>query len=172
MQIGPYRDDGTAQRISFEVLPILRQNCRMSHSTNDDLHPPVLRLSHTWTGRYQQMCIAKALDGDRVVRQGCVRTSASASASHNPYSASGSGSGKPIKKVDRRSIRKRDHAHSGSAIIFSLFAMRGYKPTRTSVLPSSNSLGSATGSARAGHWSAARDCSERRTWPSTAHASA
>src|SRR5580704_6045659 len=37
-------------------------------STNDDLHPPVLRLAHTWAGRYQQMCIAKALDGDRVGR--------------------------------------------------------------------------------------------------------
>lgn len=54
-----------------------------------------------------------AAHGATLDQAGCVRTSASAS--HNPYSASGSGSGKPIKKVDQRSIRKRDHAHSVTA---------------------------------------------------------
>jgi hypothetical protein len=29
MKIGPYRDNGTAQRSSFEVLPILRGNSGM-----------------------------------------------------------------------------------------------------------------------------------------------
>jgi hypothetical protein len=50
-----------------------------------------------------------AAHGATLDQAGCVQTSASAS--HNPYSASGSGSGKPIKKVDQRNIRKRDHAH-------------------------------------------------------------
>jgi hypothetical protein len=49
-----------------------------------------------------------AAHGATLDQAGCVRTSASAS--HNPYSASGSRSGKPIKKVDQRSIRKRAHA--------------------------------------------------------------
>ena len=54
-----------------------------------------------------------AAHGATLDQAGCVRTSASAS--HNPYRASGSGSGKPIKKLDQRAIRKRDHAHHASA---------------------------------------------------------
>lgn len=67
MKIGPYRDNGTAQESVSKCSRFLDKILESVTSTNDDLHPPVLRLAHTWAGRYQQMCIAKALDGDRVV---------------------------------------------------------------------------------------------------------
>src|SRR3984957_14024729 len=69
MKIGPHRDDGTARRKQFRSAPdFLDETRECVTSTNDDLHPPVLRLAHTGAGWYPQGCIAKALDGDRVVR--------------------------------------------------------------------------------------------------------
>ena len=37
-------------------------------STDDDLHPAILWLAHAWTGRHQEVRVAEALDGDRILR--------------------------------------------------------------------------------------------------------
>ena len=37
-------------------------------STDDDLHPTILRLAHTWTSRHQEARVAEALNGDRIRR--------------------------------------------------------------------------------------------------------
>ena len=54
---------GTAQGESTE-----RYRSSRGASTDDDLHPAVLRLTHARTGGHQQVSVAEALDGDRALR--------------------------------------------------------------------------------------------------------
>ena len=53
---------------SFVVLRTGGRQPGACTSTDDDLHPAVLRLAHAWTSRHQEARVAEALDGNRILR--------------------------------------------------------------------------------------------------------